>query len=191
LNAALTKLVLRWYVIHTKPSAEGIARANLERQGYEIYLPRLVQSFLLRGQRRERIVPLFPRYLFLQLREGAQSLGPARSSVGVSGVVRFGCHYAIVPEETIRRLQARADPLTALHHLARPAPLVTGTPVRIVSGPFDGLEGIFQREDGAERVIVLLNLLGRDTPVHVPAGCVFEEDARRGGARGSVRMTHG
>jgi len=41
--------------------------------------------------------------------------------------------------------------------------------VRIATGPFDGLEGILQREDGAERGVVLLKLLGRDTPVRVPA----------------------
>jgi transcriptional antiterminator RfaH len=165
--------VLRWYVIHSKPSAEALARANLVRQGYQVYLPRLVQLVLRRRQRRERIVPLFPRYLFLRLQEGIQPLGPVRSSVGVAGVVRFGCRYAVVGDEVIRRLQARADPITGLHRLSRPAPPVAGTPVQITAGPFDGLEGIFQREDGAERVVVLLKLLGQETPVRVPAEWVL------------------
>jgi transcription antitermination factor NusG len=52
--------------------------------------------------------------------------------------------------------------------------------VRIGAGPFDGLEGIFQREDGAERVVVLLNLLGHDTPVRVPAEWILPHvDSRR------------
>jgi len=156
--------VLRWYVIYSKPSAEVVAQVNL---------PRLVQSVRWRQQRRERIVPLFPRYLFLRLREGSQPLGPARSSVGVSGVVRFGCRYAVVADEVICHLQARADPLTGLQRLTSPAPLVAGAAVRIATGPFDGLEGIFQREDGAERVVVLLTLLGQDTPVRVPARWVL------------------
>jgi transcriptional antiterminator RfaH len=172
--------VLRWYLIHTKASAEAVAQVNLERQGYEVYLPRLVQSVLCRQQRRERIVPLFPRYLFLRLQEGSQPLGPVRSSVGVSGVVRFGCRYALISDETIRHLQARADPLTGLHRLMRPAPLACGAAVRIAAGPFDGMEGIFQREDGAERVVVLLNLLGDDTPVRVPAEWILPHaDSRR------------
>ena len=165
--------MLRWYVVHSKPSAEAVAQTNLERQGYQVYLPRLVQSVLWRQQRRERIVPLFPRYLFLRLQEGSQPLGPVRSSVGVAGVVRFGCRYAAVGDEVIRNLQARADPHTGLHRLSRPAPLVAGTAVQIAAGPFDGLEGIFQREDGAERVVVLLKLLGQDTPVRVPAEWVL------------------
>jgi len=178
-----TRSVLRWYVIHSKPSAEAVAQVNLERQGYEVYLPRLVQSVRWRQQRRERIVPLFPRYLFLHLREGSQPLGPVRSSVGVSGVVRFGCRYAVVADEVICHLQARADPLTALHRLTGPARLVTGAAVRIATGPFDGLEGIFQREDGAERVVVLLNLLGRDTPVRVPAEWILPHCDSLGGAQ--------
>jgi transcriptional antiterminator RfaH len=175
--------VLNWYVVHSKPSAEAVAQLNLTRQGYDVYLPRLVQAVRWRQQRRERIVPLFPRYLFLHLREGFQPLGPVRSSVGVSGVVRFGCRYAVVADEVICHLQARADPMTGLHRLAVAAPLVAGAAVRIATGPFDGLDGIFQREDGAERVVVLLRLLGQDTPVRVPAEWILPECGSRGGVR--------
>jgi hypothetical protein len=45
--------------------------------------------------------------------------------------------------------------------------------VRIVAGVFDGVEGIFQRESGAERVVLLLGLLGRDTLVEIPSEFVL------------------
>jgi transcriptional antiterminator RfaH len=161
--------LLRWYLIHTKPLAEAVAQVNLERQGYEIYLPRLVHSTRWRRPPRERIVPLFPRYLFLRLCEGSQALGPVRSSAGVSDVVRFGSRYAVVADEVVGGLLSRADPLTGLHRLAGPGPLMRGDAVRLAAGPFDGLEGIFQRQDGEERAVVLLRLLGQETPVRVPA----------------------
>ena len=161
--------MLRWYLVCTKRLSEAIAQANLERQGYEVYLPRLVQSVRGRQHRRDRIVPLFPRYLFLRLREGSQAFGPIRSSVGVCGVVRFGFRYAVITDDVICELRARADPVTGLHRLTGAAPLKSGAAVQFTTGPFDGLDGIFQREDGAERVVVLLMLLGRDTPVRVPA----------------------
>src|SRR5579872_4030151 len=100
--------MLRWYLIHTKPFAENRAQQHLERQGYEVYLPRLLQRVGLR--RGQRTVALFPRYLFLRLAEGAQALAPVHSSVGVSEVVRFGCCYAVVAEDVIGALRARADP---------------------------------------------------------------------------------
>jgi len=161
--------LLRWYLIHTKASAEAVAQLNLERQGYEIYVPRLLQARGWRGSRRERIVPLFPRYLFLRLREGCQALAPVRSSTGVSGVVRFGSSYAVVADEVIGGLHSRADPMTGLHRLSGPGKLMRGAAVRLAAGPFDGLEGIFQRQDGEDRAVVLLRLLGQETPVRVPA----------------------
>jgi transcriptional antiterminator RfaH len=164
--------MLRWYVIHTKPSREALAEVNLQRQGYVIYAPRMVRVIRRRTQSVECIVPLFPRYVFLQLSEGSQALNPVRSSIGVSDVVRFGARYAIVPERIIAELRSRADPETGLHRLTNVRALTRGTSVRITTGPFEGLDGIFEREAGAARVVILLNLLGQDAAVRIPVDSV-------------------
>ncbi len=160
--------MFRWYLIRTKPNAETTAQNNLERQAYEVYSPRLLQSLPCRGRWRERIVPLFPGYLFLRLDEGRQALAPVQSTLGVTAAVRFGACYAIVPDVVIRDLRARADPTTGLHRLSLTGGIVAGARVRILSGPFDGLEGIFERESGADRAIVLLRVLGQTASVRVP-----------------------
>lgn len=152
---------------------------NLARQGYQVYFPRVVQPVRTREGWRERIAPLFPRYLFVRLNVGRQAFAPLRSTLGVSGVVRFGSEYARVPDPVITGLRSREDATTGLHHLGRPAPLTLGAPVRIVDGVFDGLEGIFVRASGDERVFVLLELLGAPTQVQVPAICVEARGARR------------
>ena len=161
--------MLRWYLIHTKPSREALAQDNLERQDFEVYYPRLKQWVQWRKQPTERVTALFPRYLFLHLDEGRQSLRPVHSTIGVATVVRFGFKYTVVPESVIRELQQRANPDTGLHQLASASMLARGAKVRFSAGAFDGLEGIFQRPAGADRVVVLLSLLGQDTAVHVPA----------------------
>ncbi len=165
--------MLRWYLVHTKPLSESIAQAHLGRQGYEIYLPRAVQPVRRRGRWTDCIVALFPRYLFVRLKEGIQSLAPVRSSTGVADVVKFGSRYAVVPDLVVDDLQACADPESGLHRMSLPPSMAPGSPVRIITGPFDGMRGILQRTDAAERVLVLLNLLGRDTSVQVPAGFVL------------------
>jgi transcriptional antiterminator RfaH len=165
--------VLRWYLIHTKPSAEAVAQLNLERQGYETYLPRLVQRALRRQRWRERIAPLFPCYVFVRLDTGHQALGPVRSTTGVANVVRFGAKFAIVPDRVVGDLRSRADPETGLHRLSSAMKLVRGSAVQIVASAFDGLEGIFERAAGGDRVVVLLTLLGRMTPVQVPGDTVL------------------
>ena len=165
--------MLRWYLIHTKPLNEAIAVENLERQGYEVYLPRVVQSVLRAGRPQERVAPLFPRYLFLRLNEGLQPLAPAASTVGVAGIVRFGSRYPVVPDKVIRDLQARAEPGSGLHRLSCGPRLTAGSSVRIRLGPFDGLEGVFEREAGADRVVVLLRLLGQEATVCVPVESIL------------------
>jgi transcriptional antiterminator RfaH len=159
--------LLRWYLVHTKPAGESVARENLERQCYDVYLPRIVES-VHRGERRiDRTVPLFPRYLFLRLQEGQQALAPVASTIGVSSIVRFGSRYTIVPDSVVCELQARADPQSGLHRLNRESRLKPGAAVRIRRGPFEGLEGVFERAAGADRVVVLLNLLGQASQVCV------------------------
>ena len=123
------------------------------------------------------MTPLFPRYLFLRLQEGVQSLGPVRSTTGVASVVRFGARYAIVPDAVIDDLKGRADPSTGLLRLLDPAQLRQGAPVRIGSGPFGGLEGVFHHASGSARVVVLLELLGQDARVHVPVEAVLPRRA--------------
>jgi transcriptional antiterminator RfaH len=167
----------RWYLIHTKPSSETLAQTNLSRQGYEVYLPMLLRSFQGSGRLLERVIALFPRYIFLRLREGDQPLAPVRSSVGVSCVVRFGSSYAVVPDQLIRDLQAHADPESGLHRMARRRCLESGAKVSITGGSFKGLEGVFEREAGADRVVVLLGLLGQDVSVRLPACSVLPSHA--------------
>jgi transcriptional antiterminator RfaH len=167
----------RWYLIYTKPASEALALENLARQRYEAYMPRLLQTVRRGGRRFERTGPLFPRYLFLRLNEGEQALGPVTSTVGVRGVVRFGNRYTIVPDHVVRDLQQRADPVTGLHRLNCGAKLRPGAAVRIRLGPFDGLEGVFERDAGAERVFVLLRLLGHETAVCVPSESIVLSQA--------------
>jgi transcriptional antiterminator RfaH len=168
--------ILRWYLVHTRPACERVAQVNLERQGYGVYYPRLLQPVRARGRWVERLVSLFPRYVFLQLEVGRQPLAPAQSTVGVTTVVRFGFDYAVVPNKVVEDLRARADPATGVHHLGlHKKPFAPGSKVRIVAGAFDGLGGVFQRQSGDDRVIVLLKLLGQDTPVCVPGGFVMPD----------------
>ena len=145
-----------------------MAELNLLRQGFQVYYPRLLRPTRYRGNWTEQVAALFPRYLFLRLAP-QQDLGPVRSTVGVANIVRFGCGFAVVPAKIVEDLRTRADPETGFHCTHRHAQFSPGSSVRVVAGVFDGLEGIFQRESGDERVVLLLRLLGCDTNVEVPA----------------------
>lgn len=154
-----------WYLVYTKPRQEGVAQANLERQGYAVYLPRVRQLRRRLGRAVENIEPLFPRYLFIQLSTHTDNWAPIRSTLGVSSLVRFGPLPEIVPTDLIAALRAREteDGLQPLEDRGFEA----GQAVRIESGPLEGYEGIFLVKSGRDRVMVLLDILGKRTRVTV------------------------
>lgn len=148
-----------WYAVLCKPRGEEVAVTNLENQGYAVYLPRLLGRHRRMGKWVERIEPLFPRYLFLRPQDETQSLAPVRSTLGVTSLVRFGGQPAVVSNELIEALRARQDPAAGVH-VSRTV-FKPGATVKFVEGPFSGLEGIFSKETGEERVMVLLDMLGK------------------------------
>jgi len=162
---------LRWHLVFTKPLGESKAKLNLERQGYRVYFPRVQEKVLARGRWRDRIGALFPRYLFVQLNAAIQSLAPIRSTLGVASVVRFGTEFVAVPDALVTELIGREDP-SGLHRLSFGSIFKPGSIIRVIEGALAGLEGIFEREVASERVVVLLNLLGRETRIKLSAASV-------------------
>lgn len=161
--------MFRWFLVLTRPASEQLAKTNLERQGYRVYYPRLLRPSLQRGRWVERVVALFPRYLFLQLDAARQSLAPVRSTLGVANLVRFGSEARVVPDAIVDDLMRRADPESGLHRLSRARPFDRGDRVNIVAGAFEGMAGVYEREVGEERVVVLLKVLGHDATVRIPS----------------------
>jgi transcriptional antiterminator RfaH len=117
--------------------------------------------------------------VFIQLDAGRQSLASVRSTLGVASVVRFGSQPTVVPNVIVDALMANADPESGLHRLGQCRPFEPGSRVSVIAGPFDGLEGVFDREIGAERVVILLRVLGQETAVRVPSQYVVPTALRR------------
>jgi len=156
---------LSWYLVHTKPRQEDIALANLERQGYDCYLP---QMRIERNRRRKAEVatePMFPRYLFIRLDSSDQgkSWSPIRSTLGVSQLVHFGARAAKVDDTLVDllRQRERALPTEAMFH--------SGDSVVITDGPFAGIEAIYQTADAERRAFILLEILAKPVSMHIDA----------------------
>jgi len=155
-----------WFAVYTKPRQEHIALENLERQGFDCFLPMAVNPYQRRSAKKLRIEPLFPRYMFLNAIPDQQSLGPVRSTLGVATLVRFGMELARLPETVITAIHNRCDPGTGLVKLD-PAPVVPGDNVKVFDGPFAGIEGIFKERKGEKRALLLMSMLGTESTVEV------------------------
>jgi transcriptional antiterminator RfaH len=89
-----------WYVVATKARDEEIAKVNLERQGYLVFLPTISLKKRRRGHWTPVTESLFPGYLFISLVFGDDDPTPIRSTVGCVGLVQFGADLYASPVGT-------------------------------------------------------------------------------------------
>ena len=158
-----------WFAVVTKPRQEKIALENLQRQGFECFLPMAENPYQRRSKKHQKIIePLFPRYLFLNAIADIQNLAPVRSTKGVISMVRFGTELAVLPEQVINAIKQRINPETGLIKI-KAIEIRTGDKVKIFDGPLTGLSGIVAERNSEKRALVLMELLGRPTKVKVDA----------------------
>ena len=161
---------LAWYCVRTKSKHEHIAAANLRTNlNLEVFHPRLrVERATQRGVIRVT-EPLFPCYIFIRC-VLEDKVNDIQRTSGVSGLVRFGQKIPHVADSSIEELQECflfSETMTVESRLA-PADEVT-----IADGVFAGIKAFVLRVMPAQkRVQVLLDMLGRPTPVEVDRSSV-------------------
>jgi transcriptional antiterminator RfaH len=153
-----------WYLIHTKIRQEQVALENLERQGYECFLPLINVEKLRRNQLQVVQEPLFTRYLFIRLGSDieSKSWSPIRSTTGVSRLVSFGHVPARIEDDLVHAIRDQSSSTAVQRRHFEP-----GEIVQITQGPFAGVQAIFQMADGQERVMVLLNILSKQVKMAI------------------------
>ena len=154
-----------WYLVYTKPRAETLASTNLKRQGYHCYLPRFEASRKARGKLITQVEPMFPRYLFISLDTKNDDWSPIRSTLGVARMVAFGAMPTSVSDTLIQALMERENAMGLL--LPPRREFDEGERVRIFEGPFKDYEAIFLARNSNERVLVLLDILGKESRVAI------------------------
>jgi len=164
---------LNWFCLRSQPKHEHIAAAHLAQlPDLEVYLPRI------RFKRSTRQGPawfteaLFPSYLFARF-DLLSSLRRVHHARGVAGVVHFGEQWPCVPNQVIEDLRLRVGS-DAVHVI--PDEPVPGERVSISGGPFHDLQALVTHLLPArERVAVLLEFLGRQRMVEVPATSIVRQ----------------
>lgn len=145
-----------WYALYTKARHEKRVDSWLRERDLESYLPLVPR--LRKWHDRKKIVefPMFPSYVFARLT--AESLPAALRSPGVATVVRSDGRPVPIPSEEIDNVRRFARALADAGGEAVLKPLVeAGQEVRVVSGPFKGVEGTVL-EQRARRAIIQVGI---------------------------------
>lgn len=152
--------MISWYAVYTQPHGEGKALGHLLRQGYQAYLPRY-RTGISHARRRQTVLrPLFPRYLFAGVERASMRWRPILSTVGVTDVVRAGDEPMPVPAEIVGAIREREN--AGAFDRSNPwRSLRLGELVRVTAGAFEDMVGRLVELRDQDRVVVLLELLGR------------------------------
>lgn len=158
----------QWYVVYTHARSEKQALTNLHRQGFSAYLP----LHLKRRRHARRIdwvpSPLFPRYLFVEMDIKRTCWHVINSTIGVIRLFTQGHLPTPVPTGIVEDIQTHEDE-TGMVVLNPAHSLKKGDMVRITAGAMYDHIGFFDCTDDNKRVVILLNLLGREVKVRLPA----------------------
>ena len=154
-----------WYLIYTKVKQENVALQNLENQGFDAYLPMTQQLKRSVAGHKTVQVPLFARYLFIQLNLGKDDISKIRSTRGVIKLVEFGHVPAKVPDNLIEYIKQMCQ--LTLQDDVFTKKFTPGVKVKIVGGVMSGCEAIFQRRTSQQRVVVLLDIIGRSSSLQI------------------------
>lgn len=149
-----------WFVLSTHWRQEKLALENLQRQGFEAYLPMHQVEVRPRGQPARVVpLPLFPRYMFVAADLATMGWRAIYSTRGVQGVLPSTSAASALLARLIADLQAQE--VKGFLQLVPSAVACRWRPGdRVSYGVFR--EAIFQERIDDRRCTILVSLLGRD-----------------------------
>jgi len=172
LNNARSESLPRWYAVYTRSKQEFRVECNLKAWGVETFNPRLRERSRRSEKTPRAVKQLFPRYLFARF--PCEDLHKITFTRGVQTVVSFGNKPAPVDDAVIFLIKARMGEEGFIRFNDE---LNAGDRVKIVGGPFESLEGIFDRTvNGSERVSLLLSTVALQGRLIIERDYVVKRD---------------
>jgi transcriptional antiterminator RfaH len=147
-----------WKVLFVKPRTEKKITDYCALYGIPYYLPLREKSRVVQRRRINSLLPVFPGYVFARFTP-AQRLQVQQTNLVVR-ILEPTDPRRMLRDLIMVRRALRADPAL------KPAkPLTTGRLVRIVSGPFAGVEGRVARMAGTLKVVLNVDMIGQAVSV--------------------------
>lgn len=163
----------RWYVVNTYAGHENRVKENLEKRvesmGIQDSLFRILvaeepEIEIKNGKQIEKMRNMFPGYVFVEMKMTDEAWYVVRNTPGVTGFIGSSGGgakpFPVSPDEieSILRRMGQSDRNIVVD-------FQVGDTVRIMTGPFSGMEGrVNAMNDQAQIANVLTLLFGRETP---------------------------
>lgn len=175
----MSELRKEWYVVNTYAGHENRVKDNLLRRaqtmGIEDNLFRILvaeeeEITFKNGKQVKKMKNLYPGYLFVEMVMTDDAWYVVRNTPGVTGFIGSsggGAKPFPVSADEIESILRRMG----LSDKKIVVDFTTNDAVRILNGPFKGMEGTIESmDDDNETAMVLIVLFGRETPTEIGYG---------------------
>lgn len=153
-NSAEPKL---WYALRVTYHRELKVKADLEERGIECFVPMTYRDQMQNGERVKKLVPSIHNLIFMHIEAERMQAYKRDSGQPIRYIMDHETHRPItVPEAQMRSFIAVTGHFTEpiIYLTPHPGDFSRGDRVRIMGGPFKGVEGVFVRVKGDRRVVV-------------------------------------
>ncbi|HEY3281548.1 MAG TPA: transcription termination/antitermination protein NusG [Armatimonadota bacterium] len=163
-----------WYAVHTYSGHENKVKTNIERRALSLGLSDKISRILIpteeelrvrAGKRTSIRRKVFPGYVLIEMELDENTYYVVKNTTGVTGFVTSG--NKPVPLQAIEV----ANLLRSVEEGISQKPKVRwakGDSVRVISGPFAEFTGTIDEVNlDKEKLRVMIELFGRDTPVEL------------------------
>ncbi|MBD3225537.1 MAG: UpxY family transcription antiterminator [Caldithrix sp.] len=142
----------KWYAIYTRPKHENKVYDQLVEKDIEAFLPLVPRIRIWKDRKKKLMMPMFTSYLFAYF--DYKNRFDVLHCKGVVKIVNFRGKPAVVPEwqiSSLKRMLEFPDQIVVENYV-RP-----GEIVRVIAGPFFGMQGMVKEIRGTNRLVVSID----------------------------------
>ena len=162
-----------WFILQFKYNSHHQAVKNLNRQGFETFLPlhdttsRRLSRFVSTSK------PLFPGYMFIRFDRAESEWHKINNTYGVSRLITFNSTLKSIPTSFVDSLMMRYDLSGKLLPIKK---LKKGYHVTVLKGPFANFIATVEKYEADQRIWILMDLMGRKTKIITPSDALKLSD---------------
>ena len=155
----------KWIAVYTKPRHEKTVEKELQKKGYEVYLPMLKERRKWSDRKKWVEFPMFRSYVFVRTK--IKNTLFVLQTPGVVKVIKFGDEVAVVRDEIIKAIKLMIE------GGYNPEPLnyfIKGDPVEVKDGLLKGLVGEVIRLDKNDRLLIRVDAIQHSISIQINRG---------------------
>jgi len=139
----------------------------MENNIFRVIIPERTEVEVKDGVKKEKVRKMFPGYVLIEMIMSDEAWYVVRNTPGVTGFIGSSGKGAkpipLSPEEVKKFIGDGEEQVTPIN-----TDVEVGDNVSIIDGPFKGMSGKIESEDKEnEKLTVLIDLFGQETPVEV------------------------